>query len=112
MVQGFGRKCAAARSRYAQTDHGGTGRYLQLCAIPWKEYSYFIQASPGGQLGSYGGRDRVGCEKSTEEQIGGGVRYEGQAPERVAHGIEAEEMRRGRGRGREDRQQRRGTNGT
>ena len=54
--------------------------------------------------------DSVPTEDEIEEAVkhlqrnrsGGGVGDEGRAPERVARGVEAEEKRGGRGRGRED----------
>ena len=110
MVQGCGQPCAAARSSYAQTDHGGTGRPLQLRDIPRKEYLYISQASPSGRLGAYGGLDRGGREKPMEEHIRGGIKDEVRAPEKVARGVKAEETRGGRGRGREDGRRRGGTN--
>ena len=102
LVQGCGRLCAAARPSYTRTDHGVTGRPLQLCAIPGEEYSSLSQSSLGGQLGAYGGRDQGGCEESTEEQIRGAVEDEVQTPEWVASGVKAEKTRGGIGRGRED----------
>ena len=65
-----------------------------------KSIPIFRQASPGGRLGSYGGRDQVVREISLEEQLQGPVGDEGEARKRMARVVEAEEARAGRGRGR------------
>ena len=80
--------CAATCLSYAGADHGGAFRPLQLRAIPGREHPGHSKTSEGGQLGTYGGRDRGGSSEPVEEQVRGGVGDASSAPERVAHSVQ------------------------
>ena len=99
VVPACGRPCSSARSGYHQSDHIREGGDVHICPAHRDEYPHFCGAIPGGQLGTYGEKDRLGGETLTQSPLQGAVRDLVRTPENESGGGKKirEGCRNGRG---------------